>query len=79
MAGRVSDWYFMNGNTLEGIAEQVGHPLGRRRPVTDVDRADGADLRVRSQPPAQARRATLSARTARVATTWSLTRPDDYP
>ena len=23
MAGRLSDWYFMNGNTLEGAAEQV--------------------------------------------------------
>jgi dimethylsulfone monooxygenase len=23
MAGRVSDWYFMNGNTVEGVREQV--------------------------------------------------------
>jgi FMNH2-dependent dimethyl sulfone monooxygenase len=23
MAGRVSDWYFSNGNTLEGVAEQI--------------------------------------------------------
>jgi dimethylsulfone monooxygenase len=23
MAGRVSDWYFMNGNTIEGVREQV--------------------------------------------------------
>jgi dimethylsulfone monooxygenase len=23
MAGRVSDWYFANGNTLEGVAEQI--------------------------------------------------------
>ena len=24
MAGRVSDWYFMNGNSLDGVREQVG-------------------------------------------------------
>lgn len=35
MAGRVSDWYFMNGNTLDGVREQVeevsalAHAAGR--------------------------------------------------
>ena len=35
MAGRVSDWYFMNGNTIEGVREQVeevsalAHAAGR--------------------------------------------------
>ncbi|MBB6627091.1 dimethyl sulfone monooxygenase SfnG [Nocardioides sp. KIGAM211] len=28
MAGRVSDWYFSNGNTLEGIAEQIADVSG---------------------------------------------------
>jgi FMNH2-dependent dimethyl sulfone monooxygenase len=28
MAGRVSDWYFMNGNTIEGVAEQVEEVSG---------------------------------------------------
>ena len=28
MAGRVSDWYFMNGNTFEGVAEQVAQVGG---------------------------------------------------
>jgi dimethylsulfone monooxygenase len=28
MAGRVSDWYFMNGNTPEGVAEQVAQVGG---------------------------------------------------
>jgi FMNH2-dependent dimethyl sulfone monooxygenase len=28
MAGRVSDWYFMNGNSLEGVAEQVAEVGG---------------------------------------------------
>ncbi|MEQ7848322.1 dimethylsulfone monooxygenase SfnG [Nocardioides kribbensis] len=34
MGGRVTDWYFMNGNTPEGVAEQV-------RDVTDVARVNG--------------------------------------
>ncbi|WP_019500600.1 dimethylsulfone monooxygenase SfnG [Pseudanabaena sp. PCC 6802] len=35
MAGRVSDWYFMNGNTIEGVREQIeevsalAHAAGR--------------------------------------------------
>jgi FMNH2-dependent dimethyl sulfone monooxygenase len=37
MAGRVSDWYFMNGNTFEGIAEQVaevgGYAAGNGRGI----------------------------------------------
>lgn len=28
MAGRVSDWYFMNGGTYDGVAEQVGEVGG---------------------------------------------------
>ena len=28
MAGRVSDWYFMNGNSPEGVAEQVAEVSG---------------------------------------------------
>jgi len=34
MAGRVSDWYFANGNTVEGIAEQI-------RDVSDVAQVAG--------------------------------------
>jgi FMNH2-dependent dimethyl sulfone monooxygenase len=37
MAARVSDWYFMNGNTYEGVAEQVaevgGYAAAEGRPV----------------------------------------------
>jgi FMNH2-dependent dimethyl sulfone monooxygenase len=37
MAGRVSDWYFMNGNTFGGIAEQVaevgGYAAGNGRAI----------------------------------------------
>jgi FMNH2-dependent dimethyl sulfone monooxygenase len=38
MAGRVSDWYFANGNTPEGIAEQIGDV---RDAATVVGRSDG--------------------------------------
>lgn len=37
MAGRVSDWYFMNGNTLDGVREQVaevgGYAAGNGRRI----------------------------------------------
>jgi len=43
MAGRVSDWYFMNGNTLEGVRAQIDEvnavaaqhprPAGQRHPL----------------------------------------------
>lgn len=38
MAGRVSDWYFANGNTPEGISEQI-------RDVTDVATVHGRRVR----------------------------------
>ena len=38
MGGRVADWYFMNGNSPEGIAEQV-------RDVTDVATVHGRTVR----------------------------------
>lgn len=38
MAGRVSDWYFANGNTPEGIAEQI-------RDVSDVAQVHGRRVR----------------------------------
>ena len=38
MGGRVADWYFMNGNTPEGIAEQV-------RDVSDVAQVHGRGVR----------------------------------
>ena len=38
MGGRVADWYFMNGNTPEGIAEQV-------RDVSDVAQVHGRSVR----------------------------------
>ncbi len=38
MAGRVSDWYFANGNTLEGISEQI-------QDVTDVATVHGRTVR----------------------------------
>ncbi|WP_370288950.1 dimethylsulfone monooxygenase SfnG [Nocardioides sp.] len=40
MAGRVSDWYFANGNTPEGISEQI-------RDVTDVAAVHGRAGQVR--------------------------------
>lgn len=40
MAGRVSDWYFANGNTPEGISEQI-------RDVTDVASVHGRAGQVR--------------------------------
>lgn len=40
MAGRVSDWYFSNGNTPEGIAEQIAD-------VSDVARVHGREGQVR--------------------------------
>lgn len=38
MGGRVADWYFMNGNTPDGIAEQV-------RDVSDVAQVHGRTVR----------------------------------
>ncbi|MFD7154070.1 dimethylsulfone monooxygenase SfnG [Kribbella sp. NPDC059898] len=38
MAGRVSDWYFANGNTPEGVAEQI-------RDVSDVAQVHGRSVR----------------------------------
>ena len=38
MAGRVSDWYFANGNTPEGVSEQI-------RDVTDVATVHGRTVR----------------------------------
>ncbi|WP_427891876.1 dimethylsulfone monooxygenase SfnG [Kribbella sp. GL6] len=38
MAGRVSDWYFANGNTPDGVAEQI-------RDVSDVAQVHGRSVR----------------------------------
>ena len=42
MAGRVSDWYFMNGNNPEGVAEQIEEVSGYARAA---GREPGTDIR----------------------------------
>ena len=42
MAARVSDWYFMNGNTPEGVQAQIEEVSGYARAA---GRAPGTDIR----------------------------------
>jgi dimethylsulfone monooxygenase len=42
MAGRVSDWYFMNGNSLEGVREQIEEVSGY---ALQQGREPGRDIR----------------------------------